>query len=125
GMTTLVGTSTNLLVAGLMEASGVEGLGLFDLAWAGVPAALAAITYFALAGHRLLPDRRPDGDARADGLAAFLFEVRVPAGSRLVGRTVEEAGLRDLKDAYLVHLRRAQGGSAATGADEVIPSAPE
>jgi hypothetical protein len=38
-MTTLIGTPTNLLVAGLMGASDYEGLGLFDLFWVGGPRA--------------------------------------------------------------------------------------
>lgn len=116
GMTTLIGTSTNLLVAGLMASSGYEGLGLFDLAWVGVPAALATILFFALIGHRLLPDRREDGVHFGDGLKDCLFEVRVGPGAQLVGQTVEEAALRSLEEAYLVHLRRDH---------ELIPSSPE
>jgi di/tricarboxylate transporter len=53
GMLTLVGTSTNLIVAGLMEAEGYAPLGLFDVTWIGVPAVLTVIAYFALGGHRL------------------------------------------------------------------------
>lgn len=115
GMTTLVGTSTNLLVAGLMESSGYKGLGMFDLAWVGVPAALGAILYFATIGHRLLPDRREGAVRFSDGVKDCLFELRVALQSPLVGQTVEEAGLRALEDAYLVHLRRG---------DELIPSSP-
>lgn len=116
GMTTLIGTSTNLLVAGLMQASGYEGLGLFDLAWVGVPAALTAIAFLALAGPRLLPDRSRSGTRFDDGLTHCLFEARVAGGSPLAGQTVEEAGLRALGDAYLVHLRRG---------DDIVPSSPE
>ena len=116
GMTTLIGTSTNLLVAGMMEASGFEGLGMFDLTWVGVPAAAAGIVYFALVGHRLLPDRRAEQPTFEDGLRECIFEARVTPGSPLAGRSVEEAGLRALQDAYLVHLRRGE---------QIIASAPE
>ncbi len=112
GMTTLVGTSTNLLVAGLMEDAGLPPLGLFDLAAVGVPAALAVVLYFAAVGHRWLPDRGR-GDA-APVPADCLFEVR--AGPALAGQTVEEAGLRALGDAFLVHI--------ASG-DDVVPASPE
>ena len=111
GMTTLIGTSTNLLVAGLMEDAGLEPLGLFDLAAAGVPAALAVIGYFALVGHRALPDR---GLEASPVPAACLFELRV--GPPIAGRTVEAADLRALGDAYLVHVR--------TG-DDVVAASPE
>ncbi len=113
GMTTLIGTSTNLLVSGLMEASGVEGLGLFDLAWAGVPAALAVLAYFALVGHRFLPDRSRPAESIEEDLADCLFEVRV-AASPLAGQTVEAAGLRALGDAYLVHVQTGDALIAAT-----------
>jgi di/tricarboxylate transporter len=116
GMTTLIGTSTNLLVAGLMQASGYPGLTMFDLAWVGVPASLAGIVFFATVGHRLLPDR-DDAHARfVDGLKECIFEARVTPGSSLAGRSLEEVGLRALEDAYVVHLRRG---------DQIIPSSPD
>ena len=116
GMTTLIGTSTNLLVSGLMEDAGLPSLGLFDLTWIGAPAALAVIAYFGLIGHRLLPDRAMHGDVFEDGLTDCLFEVRVARGAPQVGKTVEEAGLRALGEAYLVHVRHG---------DETIAASPE
>jgi di/tricarboxylate transporter len=106
GMMTLVGTSTNLIVAGLMEAEGYEPLHLFDVTWIGVPAALVVIAYFVLGGHRLLPDRGTSAPAVERELGQNMFEVKVAAGSPVVGQTVVEAGLRDLGDAYLTHIRR-------------------
>ena len=106
GMMTLVGTSTNLIVAGLMEAEGYEPLHLFDVTWVGVPAALAVIGYLVLGGHRLLPDRGTSAPAVETALDENMFEVKVTVQSPVVGQTVAEAGLRDLGDAYLTHVRR-------------------
>ncbi|WP_251929658.1 SLC13 family permease [Salinibacter ruber] len=106
GMMTLVGTSTNLIVAGLMEAEGYDPLSLFDVTWVGVPAALVVIAYFVLGGHRLLPDRGTSALAAERRLGQNMFEVTVTAPSPIVGQTVAEAGLRDLGDAYLTHVRR-------------------
>ncbi len=106
GMMTLIGTSTNLIVAGLMEAEGYEPLHLFDVTWVGVPAALVLIAYFVLGGHRLLPDRGTSAPAAERRLGQNMFEVMVTAPSPIVGQTVAEAGLRDLGDAYLTHVRR-------------------
>jgi len=116
GMMTLVGTSTNLIVAGLMEAEGYEPLHLFDVTWIGVPAALVVIAYFVLGGHRLLPDRGTSAPAVERELGQNMFEVKVAAESPLVGQTVVEAGLRDLGDAYLTHVRRS---------DQVLQARPE
>lgn len=115
GMTTLIGTSTNLLVAGLMEDAGLPGLGLFDLTLVGGPAALAVIAYFAVLGHRWLPDRGRANEA-APLPVDCLFEVRIQPGAPLAGQTVEEAGLRALGDAFLVHIGNG---------DEVVPASPE
>lgn len=106
GMTTLVGTSTNLIVAGLMEAEGYEPLHLFDVTWIGIPAALAVIAYFVFGGHRLLPDRGTSAPAVEEELNTNMFEVKVTLQSPMIGQTVAEAGLRDLGDAYLTHVRR-------------------
>ncbi|MCS4043215.1 di/tricarboxylate transporter [Salinibacter ruber] len=106
GMVTLIGTSTNLIVAGLMEAEGYEPLSLFDVTWVGVPAALVVIAYFVLGGHRLLPDRGTSAPAAERRLGQNMFEVTVTAPSPIMGQTVAEAGLRDLGDAYLTHVRR-------------------
>ena len=104
GMTTLIGTSTNLLVSGLMEASGVDGLGFFDLAWVGLPAALVVVLYFAVVGYRLLPDRGRVGAAGEGEQSDSLFEMLVASGSPLIGQTVEAAGLRALGESYLAHV---------------------
>jgi di/tricarboxylate transporter len=116
GMTTLIGTSTNLLVAGLMESSGYEGLGMFDLFWVGGPAAVAAILYFSFIGSKQLPDRRDQGGSEEEELLHFLFEMEIRENTPLVGKTIEEAGLRSLGDAFLAHVIRNK---------EVIPSSPE
>lgn len=106
GMMTLVGTSTNLIVAGLMEVEGYEPLHLFDVTWIGIPATVAVITYFVVGGHRLLPDYGTSAPAVEEELDENMFEVKVTVQSPIVGQTVEEAGLRDLGDAYLTHVRR-------------------
>ena len=113
GMTTLIGTSTNLLVSGLMEEAGLPGLGLFSLTIIGAPAALAVIAYFGLVGWRWLPDRGLDEEAGALSTDCR-FEVRLPVGSPLAGQTVERAGLRALGEAFLVHIRSGSETVAAS-----------
>lgn len=108
GLTTLIGTSTNIVVSGLMESEGLEPMGMFDLTLIGVPAIFAVMLFFALGGHRLLPDRGTDHDEFEAGLQDVLFEVRISEGSAFIGKTVDGAGLRALQDAYLVHIRRGE-----------------
>jgi di/tricarboxylate transporter len=114
GMVTLIGTSTNIVVSGLMEEAGIGPMGMFDLTWIGLPAALGVLLYFVLGGHRLLPEGLPAAEPVDSGLKECLFELRVPATSDLVGRTVGEAGLRSLGDAFLAHMRIGPNITTAT-----------
>ncbi len=116
GMVTLIGTSTNIIVSGLLAEAGHAPLGFFDLTWVGLPAVLAVVGYFALVGYRLLPERDRPEEVLEEGLKEFIFEVRVGARAPFAGQTIEAAGLRALGDAYLVHVRRA---------GRLVPAAPE
>lgn len=106
GMITLIGTSTNILVSGILEEQGHEGLGLFDFAKIGIPATGALLGYFFFVGYRFLPNRGRTPDQAENGLTSCLFELRVEEEAPFIGQTVEEAQLRSLGSAYLAHLRR-------------------
>lgn len=60
GLCTLIGTSTNLVVHGMMIERGFEGLKMFDLAYIGIPITVAGLLFIILASKKLLPDERPD-----------------------------------------------------------------
>src|SRR5690606_25272017 len=57
GLVTLVGTSTNIVVSGLVEDHGLPPLQMFDFTWVGVPVVIGVVIFFGLFGLRLLPDR--------------------------------------------------------------------
>lgn len=104
GVCTLIGTSTNLVVNGLLiEATG-KGMAMFDLTWVGLPCGVAGIA-FLLSSGRLLPDRRPpitlDGELRQ-----YTLEMLVLPSGPLVGQTVERAGLRHLPNLFLAEIER-------------------
>ena len=106
GLLTLIGTSTNLVVSGLLEASGAAPLGLFEIGLVGLPVAGAGLAFLVLAGPALLPDRRSAGqDVDEDG-RKFTVEMLVSAESPLLGQTVDEGGLRHLDGVFLVELER-------------------
>ena len=106
GTCTLIGTSTNLVVNGLLTSqAGLPGLGMFDISRVGVPAALFGMAYLVLLGRWLLPDRRPVMDPQDDA-RSYTVEMLVQRSSPLVGKSVEEAGLRHLPGMYLVEIER-------------------
>jgi len=106
---TLVSTSTNIIVSGLMTQYGMAPLGLFELAPVGVPIALVGVAYMFTLGRRLVPDRIPAEDAEVIGVRLYLTEVLIPPGSSLVGKTLRKSGLGrdlDLKVLRIVRGRR-------------------
>jgi di/tricarboxylate transporter len=110
GTCTLIGTSTNLVVNGLIVSSGMPGLGLFEIAAVGVPYALIGTGYLLTIGQRLLPDRKEMLEQLGETSRDFLVEMLVLPHCRLIGQTVEQAGLRHLPGLFLIEIDR--GGEA-------------
>lgn len=106
GMITLVGTSTNLVVSGLLEASGRAPLGMFELTPIGLPVALVGLVMIVVLAPILLPDRRGPIQQDVAELREFVVNMDVVPGGPLDGRTVEDAGLRALTGLFLVEVRR-------------------
>ena len=121
GMCTLVGTSTNLVVNGLLmseaKAGMPEGMGMFDLAWVGVPCAVVGIVYLLLFSRRLLPDREP-AISPTDDLRQYTVEMLVEPGGPLAGQTIGQAGLRHLPGMYLMEIERDGEAIVAVGPRE-------
>lgn len=94
GNCTLIGTSTNLVVNGLLIEHDLPGLGMFELASVGVPAAIIGALYLALLGKRLLPARESlTSILSEEERREYMTEAFVPAGSPLIGRSLRAAGL--------------------------------
>jgi len=106
GMVTLIGTSTNLVISGLLEASGHEPLGMFELSRVGVPIALGGIVLIVLLAPRVLPERRPPREQAEDAERTFTVQMNVARGGPLDGAQVEAGGLRHLQGVFLVELER-------------------
>ena len=105
---TLISTSTNVVVSGLLKDYHLAPMGMFELAPVGIPITLAGLLYLLTLGRRLVPDRFA-GDATDPGALGFrpyLSEVIILPGSSLVGKTLADSGLgRDLDLTVLRVLR--------------------
>jgi len=106
GMCTLIGTSTNLIVHGLMLESGMEGMGMFEISKIGVPVAIVGMLYVAMVGHRSLPDRKEPIVELGEHTREFVIELKVTPEYAQIGKSVEEAGLRHLKGLFLFQIER-------------------
>ena len=93
----LIGTSTNIVVSGLMTQVGLAPLGMFELAVVGVPIAVVGVAYMLIVGRRIVPDRIPAEEFGDLQSGLYLSEVLIPQNSPLVGKTLLGSGLgRDL-----------------------------
>ena len=125
GTCTLIGTSTNLVVHGLMVRTYEEtrpsadapakeirfheelrGLGLFELSLVGVPYAAIGFAYLYWFGRRVLPDRKELLEQLGESRREYLVEMQVEPGCRLIGQSVEDAGLRHLPGLFLIEIDR-------------------
>lgn len=127
GMTTLIGTPSNILVSDALRQAGETPFALLDFAPVGVTALLGGIAYFVLFGHRLVPDRSADErlagalDAEADIVSLYqlgerLFRARIPAGSPLIGRALADSSLRQDFELSVIGLER--GGQTLLAPDK-------
>ena len=120
GICTLIGTSTNLVVNGLLvSATGLPGLKLFDLALVGLPCAIAGTIYLFIAHPWLLPSRKPV-ISESDDVRQYTVEMMVPTNSPLSGKSIEQAGLRHLPGLYLVEVIRNRHIIPAVSPKEVL-----
>ena len=106
GTCTLIGTSTNLILNGLLiEEESVRSLGLFEPALIGIPCAIAGFIYIILFGDRLLPGRGEAFQTFQD-TREYTIEMIVSEGSPLARQTIQKAGLRQLPGLFLVEIHR-------------------
>ena len=120
GTWTLIGTSTNLIVYGLLQAHHASArLGFFDLAVVGIPITVTGWAYMHLMGERLLPDRR-DTLTLLNDVREYTVEMEVDSGGWVAGKTITEAGLRNLQGLYLIEIIRDDFIMAAAGPEVVL-----
>jgi len=110
GCATLIGTSTNLIVNGLVEDQvlfpNLHSLNLFDFAWVGVPMIFIGTLYLMLFSNKLLPDKKTIVEKFRLNKREYIVEAEIRKNSPLIGKSIEEAELRNLKGIYLVEIRR-------------------
>jgi di/tricarboxylate transporter len=124
GVCTLIGTSTNLVVHGMMKQSPLgdlaSGFGMWELSAVGVPIAVAGTLYLTLLAPRLLPERKEFLEQLAEARREFLAEIIVRPPCPLIGQSVQAAGLRGLPGLFLIEIERADGRVSPVGPNEEL-----
>lgn len=106
GVITLIGTSTNLVLNGLLGDNGHPLLGFGDFFVPGVLVTLGCLFFLYIAGPWLLRDKKEILKSLEENAREYLVESTVVKGSPLSNKTVEEAGLRNLESVFLSEIIR-------------------
>jgi di/tricarboxylate transporter len=119
GVITIIGTSTNLVVSGLLRSeTDLPPLSLFEQAPIGIAVTLIGIAYIAIASRWLLPERQPAVSSLTD-FKEYSVEMIVDSSGAVAGKTIEQAGLRHLANLYLAEIDR-DGDVLTTSPDTVL-----
>lgn len=106
GVITVIGTSTNIVVSGLLEASGQEPLGLFEISKVGLPVAVLGVGLLLFLAPVVLPERRAARRELTEDVREFVVNMDVVPSGPLDGQAVEAGGLRHLQGVYLAEIER-------------------
>lgn len=133
GVCTLIGTSTNVVVAKLLDDAQLTRdagpvtadspalhIGMFSLAKVGLPIAVIGLAYILIFGRKLLPDRAdPIVQAESQG-HGYHAALKVTPGSPIIGKNIEAANLRNLPGLFLARIERADDTVVAVSPREII-----
>lgn len=106
GVITVIGTSTTLVVSGILDQEGLGAFSFFEVLPLGLPVALVGGVLLVALAPRLLPDRSSSYAQVASHERDYTFRLQVEPVGPLDGRTVTDSGLRNLEQVYLAGLRR-------------------
>lgn len=118
---TLVATSTNIVVNGLLKQYNLAPMGMFELTPVGIPIAVTGILYMLTIGRRLLPDRAAPNDLGQLGNRLYLTELVVLPHSPLIGKTLAENSLGHDLDLNVVRMVRKDNRSLPTANRRLAP----
>ncbi|PRZ00035.1 SLC13 family permease [Marinilabilia salmonicolor] len=110
GCVTLIGTSTNLIVNGMVVDQKIfpdmPSLGMFDFFWVGFPMLIIGMAYLYFYSYKLLPDRKSVMEEYSSAERKYLVEAEVRRNSHLVGKTLEDSEIRDMEGLVLIEIIR-------------------
>jgi di/tricarboxylate transporter len=120
GMITVIGTSTNLVLSGLIVEYGKPPLEFQDFLYLGLLVTVFGGLYLYTIGYNLLPSNANKIDTLRENLKEYIVETVIRPGSKLVGKSVKSANLRNLQDVFLVEIIRDDRVISPVAPEEVL-----
>lgn len=107
GMCTLIGTSTNLVVHGLIIENGYAGFNMFELGKVGIFIAIIGTIYMSIAGNKLLPGEKILFNKKSSTeYKDYYYDLTIPPGSNLIGVEIKNGRLKELKNLFVRSIER-------------------
>ncbi len=116
GTCTLIGTATNLVLAGLVNETLERGgtdlphmvpVSIFDLSWVGVPVTIAGLIFLMTAGKWLLPSSPRSLDVVGQSSSRmFRVELAVEDDSPLIGKSIDDTGILESEGFSIICFHR-------------------
>jgi di/tricarboxylate transporter len=107
GLSTLVGTPPNLLASEALARAGYAPFAMFDFLPTGLSVFAVGLLYFLVIGARLVPVRTPaSGPDEGTGLRQYVTEAVVPRGSTLIGKSLDDARLKQILGLTVLRVHR-------------------
>lgn len=119
GTCSLIGTATNIYVYGSLDDVTQKRMGMFTISLVGIPVAVVGITYLMFVARRLLPEGK-SVETHIGESRQYTVEMLVEPSSTIVGKSIEQAGLRNLPGAYLMAIERDGEELIAVGPEEIL-----
>jgi len=121
GVCTIIGTSTNLIVEGLIRKHSPESaISFFELSKIGIPCAIAGIVYVGVFGRYLLPERPDPTSAVAEDTREFSAEFLVEEECPLANKRIQDVRGKHFREQLLVQIERNNVVIDSPGPDFVI-----
>ncbi len=100
-MITVIGTSSSLLLIGLISEASLPSLSYKDFLFLGILVTITGIIYLYTVGYWILPNKKSATVEMEENIKEYVVETIVLPQSHLIGETITNAHLRNLKDIYL------------------------
>ena len=117
---TLVGTSTNIVVSGLMTQHGLAPLGMFELTPVGIPILIIGLLYMFFIGRHLIPVRDQEDAGLTQEILSYCSEFQVTSDSPWVGKTLSAIGVGKEFDLTILQILNAKGHRVEPRADTIF-----
>ena len=122
GMTTLIGTPPNIIIASYKAEIGLSGYNMFDFSFVGVPVALVGVVFITFLGWKLIPRERMQKNVSQQlmNVTEYLTEVRIPKDCALIGQSLEDAAVFNTENVEVIGMARGNGRAGPVPQRHVI-----